>query len=113
MITTTSKKQPMTLLHAMERIVEQSKDSKLGKELLTLFNDNQQVKFAQEMKRLDLDEEDMRLLTFFCHRLINHDDDDIRFSQMEDIFDGAAEYNAARHCDSERLNEKNLRKIGF
>ncbi|MBR1484523.1 MAG: hypothetical protein IJ612_02385, partial [Prevotella sp.] len=45
---------------------------------------------------LDLDEEDMRLLTFFCHRLINHDDDDIRFSQMEDIFDGAAEYNAAK-----------------
>ena len=68
----------------------------LGEELLALFDDNQQVKFAREMKRLDLNEENMRLLTFFCHRLINHDDDDIRFGQMEDVFGSAAEYNAAK-----------------
>ena len=68
----------------------------LREELQALFDDNPQVKFVHEMKRLGLGADDMLLLTFFCHRLVNCDDDDIRFGQMEGTFDSLSDYNAAK-----------------
>ena len=59
----------------------------LSEELQTLYNDNPQVGFVRHLKEYHLGEEDMLLVTLFCHLLINRDDDDIRFSQLEDAFD--------------------------
>ena len=59
----------------------------LYEELQVLFKENPQVGFVKHIKELGhLRLEDFLLLLFFCHRLVNKDDDDIRFGQMEDCF---------------------------
>jgi len=59
----------------------------LIREINALFKDNPQVSFAKQVKELSrLSPQDKLLLLFFCHRLVNKDDDDIRFGQMEDCF---------------------------
>ncbi len=68
----------------------------LKEELQALYDDNPQVGFAQQMKAIHLCSEDLLLLTLFCHLLINRDDDDIRFNQMEDIFETNADFNNAK-----------------
>ena len=68
----------------------------LREELQSLFADNPQVGFVRHLKEYDLDEEDELMVTFFCHRLINDDDDDIRFSQIEDLFDNNRDFNDAK-----------------
>ncbi len=65
----------------------------LNEELIKLIAENQQVSFARQMKELWLDDEDQLLLTLFCHLLVNEDDDDIRFGQMEDIFQSKSVFN--------------------
>ena len=63
-----------------------------------LFEDNSNLHFVKEVRKLGLYTGDMFLLTFFCHRLVNADDDDIRFNQIEDIFDSRSIFNK---CKSE------------
>ena len=66
-------------------------------ELDELFKDNPQVGFVKQIKELNrLCQEDMLLLLFFCHRLVNKDDDDIRFGQMEDCFTSSASFINAK-----------------
>ena len=68
----------------------------LREELQVLFDENPQVGFVKKMKELDLDSEDQLLLTMFCHLLVNHDDDDIRFGQIDDVFDSQSDFNKAK-----------------
>ena len=68
----------------------------LREELQVLFDENPQVGFVEKMKELDLDSEDQLLLTMFCHLLVNRDDDDIRFSQIDDVFDSQSDFNKAK-----------------
>ena len=65
-------------------------------ELQVLFKENPQVGFVKHIKELGhLRLEDF-LLLFFCHRLVNKDDDDIRFGQMEDCFLYPSNYVTAK-----------------
>jgi AAA+ superfamily predicted ATPase len=66
--------------------------------IVQLFDDNSNLHFVKEVRKLGLCTGDMFLLTFFCHKLVNADDDDIRFSQIEDIFDSRSIFNK---CKSE------------
>ena len=69
----------------------------LYEELQVLFKENPQVGFVKHIKELGhLRLEDFLLLLFFCHRLVNKDDDDIRFGQMEDCFTTQADYVVAK-----------------
>jgi len=68
----------------------------LREELQVLFDENPQVGFVQKMKALNLDSDDQLLLTLFCHLLVNRDDDDIRFNQIDDVFDSQADFNNAK-----------------
>ena len=68
----------------------------LCEELQSLFKDNPQVGFVKHMKEYYLNPEDQMMVTFFCHRLVNRDDDDIRFSQIEDLFNSHADFNRAK-----------------
>ena len=68
----------------------------LREELQSLYDDNPQVGFAQQMKALQLNDDDQLLLTLFCHLLINREDDDIRFCQIEDAFDNRGDFNNAK-----------------
>lgn len=66
-------------------------------EINALFKNNPQVSFAKQVKELSrLSPQDKLLLLFFCHRLVNKDDDDIRFGQMEDCFSTSADFINAK-----------------
>ena len=83
----------------------------LREELQVLFDENPQVGFVQKMKSLNLDSEDQLLLTLFCHLLINRDDDDIRFSQIDDVFDSQGDFNNAKsklRSGEHKLQKENL-----
>ncbi|WP_073208708.1 ATP-binding protein [Xylanibacter ruminicola] len=68
----------------------------LCEELQTLFHDNPQVGFVKYLKELNLSPNDQMMTSFFCHKLLNDDDDDIRFNQIEDMFDNRSDFNAAK-----------------
>ena len=68
----------------------------LKEETESLLKDNPQVLFVKQLKEYYLDSDDQLLLLLFCHLLVNKDDDDIRFSQMEDLFDSKADFNNAK-----------------
>jgi len=67
--------------------------SELCEELQTLMNDNPQIGFVRHLKEYQLDQQDRLMTVFFCHKLINDDDDDIRFGQLEDLFDRKGYFN--------------------
>jgi SpoVK/Ycf46/Vps4 family AAA+-type ATPase len=68
----------------------------LTEELEQLIADNQQVGFARQLKELCLDKDDLLLLTLFCHSLVNRDDNDIRFGDMEEVFSSHSDFNSAK-----------------
>lgn len=68
----------------------------LSEEIQKLFEDNPQVGFVRHLKTYDLDEEDTLLTTLFCHLLINREDDDIRFSQIEYAYPDNKSFNTAK-----------------
>ena len=68
----------------------------LAEELEQLIADNQQVGFARQLKELCLAKDDLLLLTLFCHALVNEDDNDIRFGEMEDVFSSHSQFNNAK-----------------
>jgi ATP-dependent 26S proteasome regulatory subunit len=83
----------------------------LDEEMNKLFDDNPQVAFGQKVKRLHLQETDELLLVLFCYYLICKCDDDIRFGQMEDVFNNSADFNnakAALRSDSHTLQTAKL-----
>ena len=55
-------------------------------EVQMLFDENPQIGFVQHINSLHLHSSDLSLLLLFCHLLINKDEDDIRFSQIECVF---------------------------
>jgi SpoVK/Ycf46/Vps4 family AAA+-type ATPase len=70
--------------------------NELYEEMNKLFADNPQVAFGQKVKQLHLEETDELLLVLFCYCLICKCDDDIRFVQMEDVFNNSADFNNAK-----------------
>ena len=79
-------------------------------EMDVLLNDNLQVGFAKQVEELYLPSQDKLLLLYFCHRLVNKDDDDIRFGDMEDcFFTSSAFVNAKgllRNCEHTLMMKK-------
>ena len=68
--------------------------SALYEELKVIFKDNHQVPFVQRMEGIDFDSWTyFLLLLFFCHQLVNNDDDDIRFNQLEGLYESTSRFN--------------------
>lgn len=66
-------------------------------ELQALMKDNPQVGFVGRLKETNIRQrEDWLMLLRFCHLLVNKDDDDIRFGQLEDIFEDGGRFNNAK-----------------
>lgn len=65
-------------------------------QLKQLFDDNIQVGFVKKVKEMYLEPDEFLLLLLFSHLLVNKDDDDIRFGQMEYIFSSKADFNNAK-----------------
>ena len=66
-------------------------------ELNDLLNKNLHLEFCQQVKRYKLDPDDMALLVYFAHKLINDDDDAITLSQFCDVFDNTFIYRSHRN----------------
>jgi len=83
----------------------------LMEEMKAMIDENPQVALAQKIKSLDLLNDDMLMLLFFCHKLINNDDDDIRFGELEDLFPNKADFGKAKkhlRCGDHYLMEDGL-----
>lgn len=56
-------------------------------ELKDLFSQNKDLNFVRELNALNLDRfSDFMVLIFLCHRLVNEDDDEITYGQIEDLY---------------------------
>ena len=65
-------------------------------ELDELFANNPQIGLVQQLNELRISGEYLLLLLFFSHRLINKDDNDIRFGQMECVFSDKCAFTRAK-----------------
>ena len=75
----------------------------LTEEINALFKENAQIGFVRQIRELGrMRQDDNLLLLYFCHALINKDDDDIRFREIEDCFSSSADF----------LNAKSLLRSG-
>lgn len=80
-------------------------------ELKKLFDDNKQVGFVKKLREYYLSEDEEMTVAFFCHCLVNKDDEDIRFGQLEDLFDTKADFHKTKarlRSGDHKLMEKNL-----
>ena len=80
----------------------------LSEELQSLFKGNPQVGFVKHLKGYHLSVRDQMTVAFFCHRLVNRDDDDIRFGEIEYLYDNKADFYNAKA--SLRTGEHKLMK---
>ena len=70
--------------------------NELSQELQDLFDQNPQLDFVKKVRQLKLCETSELLLVKFCYFLVCKDDDDIRFGQMEDVFESSAAFTNAK-----------------
>ena len=83
----------------------------LEEEIQKLFDENKQISFVRKLREYYLSEHEEAMAAFFCHRLVNRDDDDIRFGQLEDLYDTKADFNKAKvslRCGNHKLMRKKL-----
>jgi len=55
-------------------------------EVNQLLDNNSELYFVRSLKELDLDVLDLMLLVMFCHYCVNDDDNNILFSDIEDLY---------------------------
>ena len=68
----------------------------LSREIDHLFNDNPQVAFGRKVKQLHLRKDSELLLVLFCHYMVNKDDEDIRFNQIENAFENGGAFTKSK-----------------
>ena len=68
----------------------------LCQELQQLFDDNPQLNFVKKVRQQDLSPRSEMLLVKFCYYLVCRNDDDIRFSQMENVYESSKDFNDAK-----------------
>ena len=57
-----------------------------------LLEENKQVEFSKQIHVLKLTKKEQALVVFFCHLLVNKEDDDIRIGQLEDLICNKSEF---------------------
>ena len=83
----------------------------LEEEIQKLFDENKQISFVRKLREYYLSEHEEAMVAFFCHCLVNRDDNDIRFNQLEDLYDTKADFNKAKvslRCGEHKLMRKKL-----
>lgn len=84
----------------------------LYEEVKELFADNPQVDFVRQYNQISfVSWYSKLLLLLFCHLLVNREDDDIRFGQMEGVFANKGLFNEAKaelRNDTHELIEQKL-----
>ena len=83
----------------------------LSREIENLFNDNPQVAFGRKVKQLHLRKDSELLLVLFCHYMVNKDDEDIRFNQIENAFENGGAFTKSKgelRTGQHQLQQRNL-----
>jgi hypothetical protein len=78
-----------------------------------LLEDNKNLKISQTIKGCRLKENLQATLLLFCEKLVNNDDDEINFNQIESIFESASEFRRIKESFRGRDNalfKKNIIK---
>ncbi|MBR6937876.1 MAG: ATP-binding protein [Prevotella sp.] len=83
----------------------------LCEELQSLFEENPQVGFVQHLKEYCLSSKHQMMVTLFCHRLVNKEDDDIRFGDIVDLYDNKSDFYRARTELRNGEHELQIKKI--
>ncbi len=83
----------------------------LCEELQSLFEENPQVGFVRHLKEYCLSSKHQMMVTLFCHRLVNKEDDDIRFGDIVDLYDNKSEFYRARTELRNGEHELQIKKI--
>ena len=65
-------------------------------EAAKLLDDNRHVEFSKQIHALKLTKKAQAIVVFFCHRLVNNDDDDIRINQLEELICNTTEFQRTR-----------------
>ena len=68
----------------------------LSREIENLFDNNPQVAFGRKVKQLQLRKDSELLLVLFCHYMVNKDDEDIRFGQIESAFENGGAFTKSK-----------------
>ncbi|MBR1474950.1 MAG: AAA family ATPase [Muribaculaceae bacterium] len=69
----------------------------LGSELNNLIDNNQQLQFCRMLKSYKLEDDDLTLLVYFAHKLVNDNDDAIILSQFSDVFEHTGMFRSHRN----------------
>ena len=83
----------------------------LCEELQSLFEENPQVGFVRHLKEYCLSSKHQMMVTLFCHRLVNKEDDDIRFGDIVDLYDNKSDFYRARTELRNGEHELQIKKI--
>lgn len=80
----------------------------LSEELQTLIEENQQTLFARQLRSYHLELTDQLLVVLFCHKLVEHADEDIRFHEMECVYKEKVDFiRAQTHlCNGAHILQK-------
>lgn len=92
-----------------------SKDSSMiplvREDIKEVLNNNRHIDFSKRINKLELGDDDLMLLLYFCHLQVNEDDDYVRLNQIEDLYESLGTLN---QCKAElrkgehRLMDMNL-----
>ena len=80
-------------------------------EIMQLLDENKHLAFVRKLKELNLTKLHQTLLIMFCHFLISENDEDIRFGQMEHIYESQPMFSRERsllRSGEHELMKKNL-----
>ena len=65
-------------------------------ELNILFDNNSGLTFVKKIREFSLDDDDMLLLTFFCHKVVNEGSNDVGICNINDLYSYRPDYFRAK-----------------
>ncbi|KAA6301960.1 MAG: hypothetical protein EZS26_001963 [Candidatus Ordinivivax streblomastigis] len=94
----------------LENLFEQRNNDELSyssllNELDTLMNENEQLEFVKKIKDYHLGSVEKVLLFFFCHSLVNEEDDEMRFGDFDDLYDSKSTFRHIKNLLKDREGE--------
>ena len=91
------------LFGVLEEYFEMRKDKELSYNAMSekielLFEDNKNLDYVKRIKSLDLENDEEMLLVLFTHLFVNNHDNNIRYHDLDFLYDGKAHWSYVKHC---------------
>ncbi len=90
------------LFGILEDYFEMRKDKELSYNALSekielLFEDNKNLEYVKRIRSLDLENDEEILLVLFTHLFVNNHDNNIRYHDLDFLYDGKAHWSCVKH----------------